>query len=129
MKHMFGAVGIAVCSLCTVAAQADTTINILRVETGDPAQKAYLSTIGKDYEASHPGVKVNFEYLANEAYKSKLPTLLQSDAAPDIFYSWGGQTLADQAKAGFLKDISGLLNSDFLDTVPKSAVNAYSVDD
>lgn len=82
MKHMFGAVGIAVCSLCTVAAQADTTINILRVETGDPAQKAYLSTIGKDYEASHPGVKVNFEYLANEAYKSKLPTLLQSDAAP-----------------------------------------------
>lgn len=129
MKHMLGAVGIAVCSLCTVAAQADTTINILRVETGDPAQKAYLSGIGKDYEASHPGVKVNFEYLANEAYKSKLPTLLQSDAAPDIFYSWGGQTLADQAKAGFLKDISGLLNNDFLDTIPKSAVNAYSVDD
>ena len=91
MKRLIGALGFAMCGFAATAATAQTTINILRVETGDPVQKKFLSDMGKDFEAAHPGVTVKFNYLANEAYKSKLPTLLQTDAAPDIFYGWGYQ--------------------------------------
>lgn len=129
MKRLIGAIGFAMCGFAATAATAQTTINILRVETGDPVQKKFLSDMGKDFEAAHPGVTVKFNYLANEAYKSKLPTLLQTDAAPDIFYGWGGQNMVQQAKAGFLQDISGDLDADYRATLPKSALDAYSVGD
>ena len=71
------------------AVQAQQTeVNILRVQPGDDEQLFY-SEVEEAYEAEHPDVDVVFEYIANEAYKSKLPTLLQSDARPDVFYSWG----------------------------------------
>ena len=60
-----------------------------------------------DYNAAHPGVKVELKYLENEAFKAKLPTMLQADdSRPDLFYSWGGGVMQAQDKAGMLKDIS-----------------------
>ena len=44
-----------------------------------PAQRAVWDEIAKDYNAAHPGVKVQFKYLENEAFKAKLPTMLQAD--------------------------------------------------
>ena len=48
----------------------------------------------------HKGVKVEFKYLENEAFKAKLPTLLQSTDAPSIFYSWGGGVMQAQDQGG-----------------------------
>ncbi len=48
----------------------------------------------------HKGVKVQFKYLENEAFKAKLPTMLQSDDRPDLFYSWAGGVMQAQDKAG-----------------------------
>ena len=100
-------------------AMAQTEINVLRVAVNDE-QEAYYEQIAKAFEAEHEGVNVTFEYIANEAYKSKLPTLLQSDARPDIFYSWGGQTLVEQAEAGFLQPISDMLPEGFAETIPEA---------
>lgn len=102
-----------------------TTLHVLRVETGDQLQKDYYARIIKDYEAAHPGQTVEISYIANEAYKAKLPTLLQSDARPDIFYSWGGHALIEQAEAGFVKDISAELDPGLLASIPPSAVEAF----
>ena len=53
------------------------------------------------------GVKVEFKYLENEAFKAKLPTMLQSErSVPTSFYSWAGGVMQAQDKAGFLKDIT-----------------------
>ena len=79
-------------------ALAQEEIRVLRVQPSDPEQ-AFYERAEAAYEAQNPGVDVVFEYIANEAYKSKLPTLLQSNARPDIFYSWGGQTLVEQTEA------------------------------
>ena len=49
---------------------------------------------------TNPGVKVEVQYLENEAYKKKLTTLLQSPDKPNIIYSWGGGVLREQVKAG-----------------------------
>ena len=40
-----------------------------------------------EFEKVHPGVKVQFDYLENEAFKAKLPTLLQSKDGPSVFHS------------------------------------------
>ncbi len=89
---------------------------------------ALWNKIAKDYEAAHPGVKVEVKYLENEAFKAKLPTMLQSDdSRPSLFYSWGGGVMDAQAKAGFLKDITAdVASSSQPGSRPRS--NAFKVD-
>jgi raffinose/stachyose/melibiose transport system substrate-binding protein len=90
----------------TAPAFAETNVTVLHV-SNTAAQVALWDQIAKDYNAAHPGVNVQFKYLENEAFKAKLPTMLQADESrPDLFYSWGGGVMQDQDKAGFLKDIT-----------------------
>jgi raffinose/stachyose/melibiose transport system substrate-binding protein len=87
-------------------AYAETHVTVLHVSE-NAAQKAVWDKIASDYNAAHPGVKVEFKYLENEAFKAKLPTMLQSaDSRPELFYSWGGGVMQAQDRAGFLKDIT-----------------------
>lgn len=127
MKSALRIATVLIATVLAGGAFAKTTVNVLRVDPGDKEQ-AYNEQIAKAYEKQHPDVEVKFQYLANEAYKAKLPTLLQSNARPDIFYSWGGLNLAQQARAGFLKDISGDVDTSFLDRFPGAALDAYRVD-
>jgi raffinose/stachyose/melibiose transport system substrate-binding protein len=107
-------------------AYAETHVTVLHVSE-NPAQKAIWQQIADDYNAAHPGVKVELKYLENEAFKAKLPTMLQADESrPDLFYSWGGGVMQAQDKAGFLQDISKDVawESDLSPT----AVDAFKVD-
>ena len=127
---MTKSVGVVALLLSTVAAHAvaaQTEVKVLRVQPGDE-EEAFYGEVEQRYEAEHPEVDVVFEYIANEAYKQKLPTLLQSDARPDIFYSWGGETLVEQAEAGFLQPIGDMISDETLQTFPEAALNAYTVD-
>ena len=92
------------------------------------ATQALWDQIAKDYEAGHPGVKVQFKYLENEAFKAKLPTMLQADnSRPSLFYSWGGGVMDAQDKAGFLKDITADVAPVEANMAP-TAVSAFKVD-
>jgi ABC-type glycerol-3-phosphate transport system substrate-binding protein len=71
----------------TAPAFADTNVIVIHISE-NPTQKALWEKIAQDYNASHKGVNVQVKYLENEAFKAKLPTMLQSDSRPDIFYSW-----------------------------------------
>jgi raffinose/stachyose/melibiose transport system substrate-binding protein len=97
----------AVCvTALSAPAYAETDITILHVNNNVAATTLW-DKIAADYEKEHPGTKVQFKYLENEAFKAKLPTMLQSDdSRPSAFYSWGGGVMQAQDKAGFLKDIS-----------------------
>ena len=109
------------------AVWADTTVTVLHVSE-NPAQKAVWEKVAKDYNAEHKGVKVEFKYLENEAFKAKLPTMLQSDdSRPDLFYSWSGGVMQAQDKAGFLKDITADVAPVEATMVP-TAVDAFKVD-
>ncbi|HXW20954.1 MAG TPA: extracellular solute-binding protein, partial [Roseiarcus sp.] len=106
---------------------ADTTVRILHV-VQDPNTLDLWNAIAKDYEAQNKGVKIQFEYLENEAFKAKLPTMLQSDTdRPNAIYSWGGGVMRAQAKAGFLQDISATA-SPWANTLSAPAVSAFQVD-
>jgi raffinose/stachyose/melibiose transport system substrate-binding protein len=111
----------------TAPAFADTHITILHV-SDNPAQKGLWDKIASDYNAAHPGVKVEFKYLENEAFKAKLPTMLQSeDSRPELFYSWGGGVMQAQAKAGFLKDVTAEV-APWEGTLSETANDAFKVD-
>ncbi len=84
---------------------AKVEVNFWHISTKDPGL-SYWQKLADEYMAAHPNVTIKITVLENEAFKTKLTTVMQSGNPPDIFQSWGGGTMVEQAKAGLLKDIS-----------------------
>ncbi len=109
--------------LAMAAAAAASTITIAHVET-DPGARALWDRIGHDYTALHPDVTVVFQYYENEAYKAKLPTMLQSRDRPNLIYSWAGGVMRAQAEAGFLRAVPKA-DQGWMQTLIPAATTAY----
>ncbi len=92
-------------------ASADTVVKWLHLETV-PAYVKMWEDIAAKYESEHAGVDIQLQFLENEAFKAKLPTLLQSDDAPHFFYSWGGGVLKQQSETGALMDLTEAMRAD-----------------
>src|SRR3954447_14087928 len=120
------AVQVGVTALLATGAYAADTIKWLHVEV-NPAQVAIWNEAARAFEAKHPGVKVQPQYIENEAYKAKLTTLLQSPDKPAMFYSWGGGVLRAQVKAGVIEDLTDSLKG-YADTLKPAALAAFTVD-
>lgn len=103
------------------------TVRVLHVENNEVIQQAWRS-IADEFEAQNPDVDIDLKFLENEAFKTKLTTLLQSDQRPDIFYSWGGGVLRDQVKAGVLQDISAYMNDGWANSFGPATLSAFEVD-
>jgi raffinose/stachyose/melibiose transport system substrate-binding protein len=108
------------------AARADETIRWLHVEV-NPTQVGIWQDAARAFEAGHPGVKVEPQYLENEAYKSKLTTMLQSRDKPAMFYSWAGGVLQAQVEAGVVEDLTPRLPASFRDSITPTALSAFTV--
>jgi raffinose/stachyose/melibiose transport system substrate-binding protein len=83
---------------------ATTTLTLWHHNTGDN-RKIPIEEAVKRFEAANPGVKVNIEVYANDAYKTKLKTV-SGDDFPDVFHSWGGGWLQSFIDAGLVADIT-----------------------
>jgi raffinose/stachyose/melibiose transport system substrate-binding protein len=91
--------------------------------------KAAWQKMADDYMAAHPNVTVEITVLENEAFKTKMTTVMQSGEPPDIFQSWGGGVMNDYANAGLLKDITADLDADggaWRNTFATGALGVYS---
>ncbi len=91
-------------------ANKTVTVQWWHITTVDPG-KALWKTLADEYMAAHPGVSIVITVLENEAFKTKLATVMQGGTPPDIFQSWGGGTMNDQITAGMLKDITAALDA------------------
>jgi raffinose/stachyose/melibiose transport system substrate-binding protein len=108
----------------TEASAKPVTIEWWHISKDDPG-KTLFKGIADAYMTAHPNVKINITVLENEAFKTKLTTAMQSGTPPDLFQSWGGGTMAAQADAGMLKDITADVAS-WKDTVNGGAMSIYS---
>ena len=117
----------AAAALWAVPASADTTVRMLHVEQNAQIS-GFWNDLARKYEAAHPGVKVEVQYLENEAYKKKLTTLLQSSDRPNIIYSWAGGVLRDQVKAGVIEDLSPVMDANWKARFVPAGVQAYTID-
>ena len=125
MIRFTASLAAAAMMLCGPAV-AQTTVKWLHIEA-NPAQVKIWEEAARAYEAKTPGVKIEMQFLENEAYKAKLPTILQSRDRPHIIYSWGGGVMKTQIEAGVIEDITGPMKG-FTDNLSPSAVAAFSND-
>jgi len=107
-------------------AQDPVEIDWWHIQTNDPGL-SLNQAIADEYMAEHPDVKINITVLENEAFKSKLALELQAGNAPDIFQSWGGGVLAEQAAAGMARPIADEI-TDWVDTMNPAGMSIYQVD-
>ncbi len=110
------------------AAPAQVTVNWWHISTAEN-HKAAFQKMADDYMADHPNVTVEITVLENEAFKSKLTTVMQSGEPPDIFQSWGGGVMNEYATAGLLRDITPELDADggaWRNTFASGALGVYS---
>ena len=105
------------------AAAAPVTVDWWHITTGNPG-KADFQAIADAYTAAHPNVTIKITVLENEAFKTKLSTTAAADY-PDLFQSWGGGIMADQADAGLLKDITADIAS-WKDTINPAGLGIYA---
>jgi len=93
--------------------------------------KAIWQKLADEYMTAHPNVTIEISVLENEAFKSKLTTVMQGGTPPDIFQSWGGGVMNEYAKAGLLKDITADLDADggaWRSTFAAGALGVYALD-
>jgi raffinose/stachyose/melibiose transport system substrate-binding protein len=111
----------------TAAAPAQTVIKVLHIQSIQGIRDIWRSA-ADEYEKSHPGVKVQFDYLENEAFKAKLPTLLQTKDKPSVFHSWGGGVMKEQVQAGICQDITSGIAGEFKESFYPAGVQNFIVD-
>ena len=99
-------------------------IRVLHVVESPKAREIWRAAADR-YEKAHPGVKVEFDFLENEAFKAKLPTLLQSNDRPGIFWSWGAGVMHKQIKAGVCQDITDAVAGAFKDSFYPAGVQNF----
>src|SRR5512139_95346 len=114
----------------TEAAAEPVTVEWWHITTIDPG-KTLWQDMANEYMAAHPNVKINITILENEAFKTKLTTVMQGGTPPDIFQSWGGGVMNDQVAAGMLQDITPALDADggaWRNSFAPGALAVYSKD-
>lgn len=126
---------------CSSAASNDSSANTgssgakqetLRIAMGSPGEGLIKvwETIGKEFEAQHPGMKVEFNYQDDDTYQTiGLPNLLSGKKAPDLYFEWAGQRLQTRVTDGYAADITGQLESSGLkDMFAEGTFNGMVID-
>jgi raffinose/stachyose/melibiose transport system substrate-binding protein len=116
----------ALLGLTSWSASAETTVKILHLQKNPKILEIWQGA-AQEYEKAHPGVKIEFDYLENEAFKAKLPTLLQSKDRPSMFHSWGGGVMYEQVTSGVCQDItSAISEGGFKDTFYPAGIQNFT---
>ncbi|RSM91558.1 sugar ABC transporter substrate-binding protein [Kibdelosporangium aridum] len=100
---------VLVTSGCGSGDQADgpRTLKLWHYEGPDSAMGVAWAEAIKQFEATHPGVKVVFEEKGFEQIQKTAPMVLNSSDAPDVLeYNKGNATAGLLSKQGLLTDIS-----------------------
>lgn len=98
-------------ALCVPAVASAEEVRVLSIETNRDGEKEFIASVEAAFETANPGVDVIVEYMDDESFKVKLPTLLQSPSKPDLFFSFSGGLVAEQAAQGVLRDITDYAES------------------
>ncbi|MCX5580512.1 extracellular solute-binding protein [Kaistia terrae] len=113
-----------------LGASAQTTVRMLTPEK-NPKINAFWESVIQEYQTAHPDVSIEQQYMSGDAMMAKLPTMLSSSAAPDIFFSWGGGVMRSLSQTGAIKDLTADFDADggaWRKSYSPAAVDAFSFD-
>ncbi len=105
--------------------RAPVTIRWWHIQTAE-AEAAFWQSLIDAYVAENPHVTFDVTILENEAFKSRLVTVMQANDPPDIFQSWGGGVLWTFAEAGLVRNIAPQLEGEWADSfAARAALELY----
>lgn len=94
-------------SAASPSAAETGTLKLWHYEGPNSAMGVAWAAAIKEFEATHPGVKVAFEEKGFEQIRQTAPQVLNSDAAPDILeYNKGNATAGLLSTQGLLTDLT-----------------------
>ena len=116
----------ALLGLLAWSGSAETVIKVLHIQKLPKVLEMWKEA-AQEFEKLRPGVKVQFDYLENEAFKAKLPALLQSKDRPSVFHSWGGGVMYEPINAGVCQNITKAIEEDgFKDTFYPAGIQNFT---
>ena len=89
----------------------DTT---LRVAMGSPGEAGIRvwDDVAAQFEEAHPGVEVEMNYQDDDLYQTiGLPNLLSGRNAPDVYFEWTGDRMAQRYADGYGADLTEAVTS------------------
>lgn len=101
-------------SLAAVPASADgETLTVMTVGTEADNNVGIYRELAEEFsENNEYGVTVNIDFYENEQYKTKLTTLMASNAVTDVFFTWELSYLKPFVDGGKVADITSYLDED-----------------
>jgi raffinose/stachyose/melibiose transport system substrate-binding protein len=70
-----------------------------------PENLPYFQDVVKNFEDTHPNIKIEMEAVADEPIKDKL-RLIMGGTIPDVYFSWGGEFAHKFVRAGAALDLT-----------------------
>ena len=102
-------------------APAAKKLTFWHIQTRDPARSVIDGAVER-FKRAHPGVEVEVSRIENDAFKIKLAVAMTAGSPPDVFYTWGGGVLADDAAAGRILKLDGLIPAAHLEALNPAAL-------
>lgn len=95
-----------------------------------PEERALDSEMFARFNELYPNVKINYETMDGEAYKTRITTVAASNNLPDIFEYWVGEQFNTLVSSGNVRDLTPMYNADsaFKDSFVGGALDSVTID-
>lgn len=87
-----------------------TQLTLWHIQTGTQADA--IENAVERFMEENPQYEVTVVEKQNDSYKSDLSLAINAGTLPDVFITWGGQTMYDYVDEGLIYDITDLMNED-----------------
>ncbi len=113
MKKTLTFLFIGILSICLFVSSGELeespdviTLSVLHyLDLADDVSNQNFEKLVAAFEASHPNIRLMFDYLVNEPYHNKLQTLNIADELPDLMFLWPGKRTGNVTGSGKIKDL------------------------
>lgn len=97
-------------SAMTAHAAEKTKLTMWHIQTGAQADAIQASV--DRFMKANPEYDVEVVQKQNDTFKTDVSLAAQAGTLPDIFITWGGQTMYDYADQGLIADLTDYMNAD-----------------
>ena len=75
------------------------------LDLADNTSTTNFNEVVDAFRAANPGIRLNFDYLFDEAYHNKLQAVAVAGQLPDVLFLWPGKRTGDVTGAGLVQDL------------------------
>ncbi len=118
---------VTVATLGGPAHAEDTVIHVMSWEAAQVAGTPWWDKITQDFEAKHPGVKIETNFVPFNQYLTTLAAMTAGNSLPDLFY--GHVKAAELGRAGLAVNYKDVVDEAFLKQFYPGPLRQFTFDD